>query len=128
MRNTLQKDIVKRSIGDANDHPTAEEVYNRLHDEFPHISKATVYRILKQSADNNEITRISVADGADCYDKNTVKHYHIQCVKCGCISDASIKYHVDLNAEEERMDDYKILGHDIVFWGICRSCREKSDL
>lgn len=122
MRNTLQKDIIRNSIGDANDHPTAEDVYARVHESYPRISKATVYRVLKQSADNDELTRITVIDGADCYDKNTVKHYHIKCVKCGSISDASIEYQHELDGMQELKCNWKILGHDILFKGVCNSC------
>lgn len=122
MRNTLQKDIVKSSIGNENDHPTAEEVYSRIHDDYPTISKATVYRILRQAADNDEFTRISMMSGADCYDKNTVKHYHVQCVKCGNIMDAAMGYHSDIDSEEEKLEGIVVLEHDILFKGVCKKC------
>ena len=39
-------------------HPTAEDVFEYIHCEYPSISKATVYRILNRMSDDGEIIHL----------------------------------------------------------------------
>ena len=45
-RNTIQRQLVIAAVRFLADHPTAEEVYDRITMEYPDISKGTVYRNL----------------------------------------------------------------------------------
>ena len=44
-RQTIQKTVIYEMLK-ALDHPTATEVYARLKDSYPTISRATVFRVL----------------------------------------------------------------------------------
>ena len=45
-RNTIQRQLVISAVRSLSNHPTAEEVYNRIVLDYPDISKGTVYRNL----------------------------------------------------------------------------------
>ena len=54
-RNTIQRTLVLEAVNRLRFHPTAEEIYDDVIREHPHISKATVYRNLNQLAEDREI-------------------------------------------------------------------------
>jgi len=124
-RNTIQKNLVLKAIRHLTSHPTAEEVYLFIRDEYPDISRATVYRNLNSLTEEGQIKRISIADSADRFDVTTMPHYHIRCVSCGAFFDLKIPYFKDIDQKVAEETGFLMEDHDIVFRGICRSCREE---
>ena len=124
-RNTIQRQLVL-SAARALPHPAAEEVYENVIKEHPHISKGTVYRNLNLLVTQGELRKVSVPDGADRFDTTLSNHYHLRCVRCGGVYDVDMDYLGDI---ENRIGDRKgfvIQGHDIVFQGICPKCNSKN--
>ena len=75
-RNTIQRTLVLEAVNRLRFHPTAEEIYDDVIREHPHISKATVYRNLNQLAEDREIQKLAMADGPDRFDYRLQRHYH----------------------------------------------------
>ena len=86
-RNTLQKRIVTDVFSEMTNHPSAGMVYEAVAEKFPSISRATVYRILAEAAEEGKIQRLKLVDANDRYDFTLGKHYHIVCEKCGAVAD-----------------------------------------
>lgn len=124
VRNTVQKNMVLNTVLSMHNHPTAEMVCNRVHENFPNISRATVYRNLNQLAEKNIVLRVEIPNGADRYDYNAENHYHIRCIKCGEVMDAQIPYMNELNTEIEKVNEIAIVAHHIVFDGVCSQCKK----
>jgi Fe2+ or Zn2+ uptake regulation protein len=59
-RNTRQKAVVYQIVKSSHDHPTAEKIYERAKKEIPKISLGTVYRILKELAEEGKIREIVI--------------------------------------------------------------------
>mgnify|MGYP001166097898 CR=1 FL=1 len=125
-RNTMQKKLVEGAVKSIKTHPTAEEVYEYITARYPEISRATVYRNLRQLSDSGEIRRVEVPGAADRYDLNVSDHYHIQCKICGRFSDIDLPYMAGLDEMVAGMTDYDMESHEIVFKGICPGCRIKN--
>ncbi len=125
-RNTLQKEIVKRTVKGMRNHPSAQEVYNEVLRHYPGISKATVYRILNILSESGEILRVKNPDGADIYDFNTSRHYHLHCTKCGGMYDLSVPEIEGIERQAEILDEVTVTGVTVVFEGICKNCKEKN--
>lgn len=54
-RNTVQQKIIAGQLAKLHgSHPTADEVYQSMKDEYPSISRATVYRNLNKMSDNGQ--------------------------------------------------------------------------
>ena len=123
-RNTVQRQIVLQTVLQMHDHPTADNVYAAVAAEHPSISKATVYRNLNQLATQGEIRRVPVPNGADRFDFNTSEHYHVRCEKCGTVYDVHMPYMHNLLEEVEDASGVEVRRFDILFEGVCKSCRE----
>lgn len=124
-RNTMQKEIIYSALCSLANHPTAEDVYERVHAEHQSISKATVYRVLNQLAKNGSALKISITNGADCFDHQTHEHHHARCVCCGRVVDMP-PFRVDIPQEYfSACDEIEISGYSLQFNGICRDCKRR---
>lgn len=125
-RNTIQKTIILEVVQLLKQHVTADEIYDEVIKTHPNISRATVYRNLKQLAEEGKIRRVNISNGADCFDHILEEHYHAQCLKCGKIIDVKMDYMRGLEHAIEQADDFVFNGHDIIFKGICRDCNSST--
>lgn len=123
-RKTVQKEIVLNTVNKMCNHPTAEMIYNAIIDTYGNISKATVYRILKQLVERKEIACVKVINGADRFDARKEKHYHIQCISCQKVIDAPVPVWEELTLKAQDVVDIQILGHHVIFDGICKQCQK----
>jgi Fur family peroxide stress response transcriptional regulator len=123
-RNTVQRQIILDAIKKVNAHPTIDEIYAEIHKKHPSISKTTVYRNLRQIAENKIIRQVSLPDGLERYDVRTDQHYHFKCKDCGSIFDVDIKYLEGINDEVQGKYGVQVDNHDIIFLGICPKCKK----
>ena len=125
-RNTLQKKIVFDVFETLHNHPSAGMVFEAVNEKYPGISKATVYRLLAEAADEGKILRLKLHDVPDRYDVTTSSHFHIVCKECGAVADVDVDFDSALIAK-------KAAGHEgfsvdechIEFTGLCKDCAEK---
>lgn len=100
-------------------HPTADQIYNGLHNDVPTLSKTTVYNTLNSLADAGLIRVININDNEAHYDINTSNHGHFKCDKCKKIYD----FHIDIDLlETHGLDGFQINDRNIYFKGICHKC------
>ncbi len=125
-RNTVQKEQVYTAITELTCHPTADDVYDRVRQKFPRISRATVYRVLNQMADSGVILRIRTPISACRYDCRTEPHHHAQCLCCGRIFDIDFCPAYEINCSEVQADGLTILGHSLIFEAICDECSDRN--
>lgn len=126
-RNTVQRQIVLGAVRSMTNHPTAEEIYNHIVKNHPTISKGTVYRNLNLLAEQGEVLRVRIPDGADRYDLRSRPHYHIRCTGCGQVFDVDMPYQEDLSQKVNDSHGFLFTGHDIVFTGVCPDCRQQGE-
>ncbi len=122
-RNTIQKDLVLKTVQELKRHLTADEVYEFIKKEHPTIGRGTVYRNLKILVEEGAIRKVEVTDGSDRFDFTLKDHYHVKCVKCGDIFDVDMEQLPDLKAKIRDTHGMEFLGYDIFFKGICPACR-----
>ena len=123
-RNTIQRALVLEAVRSLHNHPTSSDVYEVVREKYPNISRATVYRNLGVLAKKGEVLRVEVPNGADRYDFFNVPHYHAKCRVCGGVFDVDMPYQPDLSSRVSDARGFQIEGHDIVFSGVCASCRK----
>ena len=127
-RKTIQLELVAETVRKLKSHATADEVYEEIIKEYPNIGRGTVYRNLQRLSEEGEIRKVEVPDGADRYDHILKDHYHIRCLKCGRVFDADIPYMQSLEKNIKDAGGFVLLGHDIIFKGICVECQIKENL
>lgn len=123
-RQTVQKNIIIDTVTKMCIHPTALEVYQEIIINYPSISKATVYRNLKELVMDGIIRKIEMPSSPDRYDFNNHNHYHLECLECREVKDSYIDYFSEIN-KQAATDDFTVLSHDIVFKGICNKCQTR---
>ena len=124
-RNTVQRQIVLDALLKLNTHPTIEEIYAEIHKDHPAISKTTVYRNLRQLANNGVIRQVSFPDGLERYDGTARLHYHFKCKECNRIYDVDIEHLTGINDTVQGKYGFQVDGHDVVFSGICLKCQNE---
>ena len=125
-RHTIQREIVLQEICQIQGHATADMIYDQIHKSHPSVSRATVYRNLKVLEKQGKVMRINIPDGADYYEVMKREHYHIKCVCCGRIFDASLPNmpHL-LQMGQEADQGFELFKCNLLFEGLCPDCREK---
>ena len=124
-RNTIQKDLVLKTVQGLKRHLTAEEVYEFIKIDHPTIGKGTVYRNLGILAEEGAIRKVEVPDGPDRFDFTLKNHYHVECIRCGEVFDVDMDEVTDLNERIHDTHGMQFLNYDIFFKGICPVCRAK---
>lgn len=123
-RETIQKKLVLEAVRNLHCHATAEEIYAQVSAVYPSVSKGTVYRNLNSLSEDGEIRKIGIPGTADRFDHNCTTHYHVVCVRCGKVFDVDMEPIASLT---ERINDtrgFDFLGCDVMFKGICPSCKQ----
>jgi len=120
---TPQRVAIYRELTATNEHPSAENIYNKIKSYYPNVSLTTIYRTLETFEHLGLISVVNTLSNAARYDANLAPHTHVVCVVCKRISDI---YDLDLNAVDFATDtEYEVLGYDLLLKGICPECRQK---
>ena len=126
-RNTIQRALVLEAVNRLKCHATADEIYEDIAKEHPHISRATVYRNLNLLSGAGDIRKIETPGGADRFDHQTHDHCHVRCEKCGRIFDVDTEYITGLEKGIRDSHGFAFTGYDILFRGICPDCQAGSE-
>ncbi len=126
LKYTEQREIVLNVLLHADDHLTAEEIYNLIKTKRPdsNIGIATVYRALSFLEEVHLITSIAFGADGKKYESNTKDHHdHLICTNCGKIvefMDDEIEKRQDRIAKKNK---FRITSHSMQIYGICASCQ-----
>lgn len=120
-RNTNQRRLVLDAVLRRHDHPSADDIYEDVHNLDPRISRGTVYRNLHILSEMGEIRHLYVLTGADRFDYQTERHYHFMCSSCGKMFNVDLPYLEQLDAAASQKG-YHIDGHRMIFEGLCSDC------
>ncbi len=125
LKYSRQREAIKLFLKERKDHPTADLVYHNIKKEFPNISLGTVYRNLSLLAELKEINKISYGSNPDHFDHDMHPHYHFICSECNSIIDLDIPELDEINLSASTHFDGQIDGHNLFFYGKCKSCAEE---
>lgn len=124
-RQTKQKSLIYDALKTL-DHPTATEVYGYLHDVYPSLSRATVFRVLSGFASSGRALELRYSGHDVRYDYNVNEHYHAHCKHCGRVADIFSKEFSDLGKDiPKHINGFEIDGFVVEFSGSCESCRKE---
>ncbi len=125
MRNTRQRETVLNTVKGSIDHPSADTVYQRIHEEYPHISRATVYRNLSLLSETGMIRHLAMpGSGSDRYDWRLDEHSHLVCRMCGKVMDIEPADDSEADQQVASRSKYQDVRHTLIFSGICPKCQK----
>ena len=126
LKYTEQREIVLSILTHAEDHLSAEEVYNDVKAKYPesNIGIATVYRALSFLEEVDLIASIAFGSDGKKYESNAKSHHdHLICTQCGKI----VEFLDDeIEKRQERIakkNKFKITSHSMQLYGICEDCQ-----
>jgi len=121
---TPQRLAVAKILARSEGHPSVETIYDRLRNDYPTMSLATVYRNVMLIKSLGEVLELGFPEGGNRYDGNKpYPHPHVICVRCKKIIDPKLSSLQDLTREVTASSGFKILTHRMDFFGICGDCQ-----
>lgn len=125
MRVTHQKVMIYQSLLDSLNHPSPEQIYEKLKKTVHGLSLDTVYRTLVTFY---EIGLVNLVDGygtARRFDPKLEKHHHFRCRKCGAIIDFTSDYYDKIDIPKDISKECEVLKVRVTIEGFCKKCRRK---
>lgn len=119
---TRQREVVLQVIRDAEEHLTANEVFDHAKQLLPGISFATVYNSLRYLKEAGHIAEISFGNGASRFDSMTSRHDHAICTKCGKLVDMELDLPVELVRMAAEYSKFKPESVELTLRGLCPNC------
>lgn len=119
---TYQRLAIYQALYNSGEHPSADLIYQQVKKRFPMISLGTVYKTLERFFEVGLVQKVSPLTEVARYDAMITPHHHIVCLKCQSIRDIGV-YPLDDTPRPSQEHGYKILGHHVVFQGLCPECQ-----
>lgn len=132
-RITSGRKAVLDFLSEYHGHLSAEDIYNKVHEYYPAIGLASVYRTLQMLVNVGLVFKFDFGDGRARFEvvecpSGPNHHHHLICTNCGRIINHSDFLEEELSflkkVEEGLMKKYgfKITNHDLHFHGLCNHC------
>jgi Fur family transcriptional regulator, peroxide stress response regulator len=126
-KRSKQREAIIRILKNTASHPSAEWIYEQVKKEIPDIGLATVYRNLRLLKKSGDVLEMHTTNDTARFDGCTANHYHFCCDRCGQILDLDEPVDTSIDSRIARKTGLKILGHSLVFSGLCPDCQQHSD-
>jgi Fur family ferric uptake transcriptional regulator len=122
-RLTPQRQLILEAVRQADDHITPEDVYQRIHQRNPSISRATIYRTLGFLCEQRLIHALYW--GGQMYYEITDEqpHHHLVCRACGGMEECEPDLLQALFEAVKKNHRFTIDMDHIALFGLCRQCR-----
>ena len=125
-RYSKKREAVLECLKATKEHPTAEWIYERLRQQYPDLSLATVYRNLNQLEEAGVILSMGSVNGQERYDATVIPHAHAVCSRCSRMVDVEdLPFSEETVRRAEEKTGFHIENTSLRFSGLCRECREK---
>lgn len=122
-RHSRQREAIYQAVCASHDHPTAEMVYQQLKPLLPKLSLGTVYRNLRQLAQEGRIRELPGPVAR--FDGILAPHNHMQCLRCGKTVDFGELPYDDSLDHQRGINGWTVTGHTLVFTGLCPDCQRQ---
>lgn len=132
LRMTLPRRVIIDTLAEADTYLAAEDIYHKLHGDYPGIGLATVYRTLVLFHKLGIVTKLEVGEGKARFELVETEHHHLlvceRCYKVVKYSDFTTR-EKDGFAEMERIVEksyhFRIDRHVVQYYGLCPECLAK---
>ena len=121
-RYTKTKKFISSEIFDLSEHFEVESFIDHLRVKTTDISRATVYRTIKQLLDAGLLQKISTRGGKVYYEQSRPQkeHAHIICNDCGKIVEIHDKSIRDMLAKQSAKMNFKATYQSVHIYGECQ--------
>ncbi len=120
-RLTRQLAAVYDALAASHDHPTADQLFQRVRRVLPRVSLGTVYRNLDKLRDQGRLRVVRLKDGYAHYDAVTDAHDHFVCEGCGAVADVPPSA-APPDLRHLRAAGYRVRWYTTALYGHCKDC------
>jgi Fur family peroxide stress response transcriptional regulator len=123
IRLTPQRLAIAEVVINSSDHPSVQQIYERVSEKFPYITLATVYSTLAVLEKNGLVQELPFQK-LSRYDANLAPHTNLVCVSCGAVMDTEIGQDkiARLRDELNNKAEFEIASQRVDFYGWCPQC------
>ncbi len=123
IRVTAQRLAVAEAVVGTHEHLTAQEIFERVRERFPHITIGTIYNTLEVLTATGIIQPLPFPRGTR-YDTNLEPHVNLVCIRCGHIEDYEDEKESlqRLAQEASRKSGFHIVSQHMDIYGFCAAC------
>ncbi len=125
LRLTKGRESVFNEVMATHGHFAAEELVKGCKEHQRDVSRATIYRSLREMLEAGVIRETAFGEKHQHYEHvyDETLHHHARCVRCGTFIEFD-----DLGEEDRyrpllEKQGFKVLGHELHFYGICHACQ-----
>lgn len=120
---TPQREVVLQVVRASAEHLTAAEIYAAARKLRPSLSYATVYNSLRYLKAAGLVREITFGNGASRYDRETERHDHAICTRCGKLLDFDLAETAQLLQLAARRSRFEPESIHLTLMGVCPDCR-----
>ena len=120
---TPQRLAVIRALLASENHPSPHEICAAVRRTHPHVSLATVHRILEQFCEVGEARKLTVLHDFARYDGNVEPHHHVLCVRCRRVHDIEIPEVDKLLEGKTSLGQFALLRCSVEIDALCERCQ-----
>ena len=120
---TPQRLAVIQALLASENHPSADEICAAVRRRHPHISLATVHRILEQFCEVGEARKVTLLHDLARYDGNVGPHHHILCVRCRRVHDIEVPGVDKLLEGKANLGQFALLRCSLEIDAVCKRCQ-----
>ncbi len=123
-RITPQRIMVVDALHSAQNHISAEEIFELVRAKYPYANISTVYRTLELLTELGLAAEINVGDGITRYHaRENSRHHHLVCTACGSIIALPEEELAPLKDIIEKNHRFKADINHLAIFGLCSKCR-----
>jgi Fe2+ or Zn2+ uptake regulation protein len=87
------------------------------------IAYGSIYTALKFLTDNGYVREFHFGDDVARYDRNTERHDHAICTRCGRLVDVTVEFPAEVAKAVAAAVVFELTAHHVELYGLCALCR-----
>ena len=123
VRVTPQRLAIAEAVLNSEDHPSVQQIFERVRDHFPSMTLATIYSTLDVLERSGLIQQLPFPQFSR-YESNLDPHVNLVCVRCGDVVDSHLGQEavVRLKDRVASQANFEVSWQRVDFYGWCRRC------
>ena len=123
VRVTPQRLAIAEAVLNSTDHPTVRQIYERVRNNFPSMTLATIYSTLGVLERNGLIQELPF-ERMSRYEPNMDPHVNLVCIGCENVMDADAGQEAVVRLKNRIVNesDFQIAWQRVDFYGWCPNC------
>lgn len=123
VRVTPQRLAIAEAVLNSSDHPTVQQIYERVSDNFPSMTLATIYSTLGVLERSGLIQELPF-ERMSRYEPNMDPHVNLVCIGCETVMDADAGQEAVVGLRNRILNesDFEVAWQRVDFYGWCPKC------